>query len=197
MIRLRNINTTKFKNNRLFDQDNLDDAMLTMEKYDEIAKCYLLKTCSPSVAHMILRNPELLSYVSESLMFGSCRWNKDRRGTHYGYLMQCVRWAVLRILRDNNIVYEKSLSDNVYNDGSLMLYEIIEDKKHLVSQQHENLRHYLIKIIKKCRLSNRQRLCLTKIYIDGYTVSELSKELGVSNSMIFLHIKDGISKLQK
>lgn len=193
MIQLHNINTTKLKKNKLFQQKNLNDTMLAMSEYDRLAKCYLLKVCSTSVATMILSNPELLSYITECLMFGSCRWNKDRRGTHHGYLVQCVRWGVLCVLRGQNAIHEKSLFDDVYEGGTLRFYETIED----VRYDRSNTKQLLRDLINHSSLSKRQILCITKVYVDGYKVEDLAGELGISKSAIFSYIQQGIGRLRK
>jgi len=196
MIQLHNINTKKLRKSKLFEHNN---PMFDLAEYDYIARRLILKYCTYDFATHILNNPEALSYITECLMFGSCRWNKKKhaKSTHRGYLSRCGRWAIIRwiYLSRQRQSLEISL-DTTYNDD-LVLHDIIADKRYEQSIKREQLRKYIISLMNQAQLTDKQRECITRVYIYGEKPSSVAKTQGVSRQAVDQLLIHSIRKIQK
>lgn len=89
-----------------------------------------------------------------------------------------------------------SISNPVFNDGTVSFEDVIPDKKNIESDIHEN---ELKEIIKEemCKFSSKQRLALKLNIFDGHTQKNISSIMNIPEGTVATLLKRGKDRLQK
>lgn len=166
----------------------------------KIAPCY-----RPGLAEQILRSEDAISNIATQIMMADWRWNGN--GTLYGYRKECVKWAIKGFIeRDVTRSKRKTLSlNNSAKNGDEDIQEYINmipgadpDPAEVVEQdESETMKTQLIdQILGSGILTNTQEKCIRLHYLEGKSMSDIGRELGVSRQAVQDNVQRGISRLR-
>ena len=193
--------------NKRRQNDNLGDADATnwsLQDYTNIAQRCIGAHAVGSLAKNMLRNEDAISFVAESLMIASFRWNPERGRTLNSYLNQCAIWSIQRwimLSRRANRKAMASLDASKYHttDETPPLYAVVADDN---TQTPDDIlsgletTDGLHTLIEDAGLTERQLHCLEVVYIQGERPADVARDLGISRQAVDQCIHKGIHKIR-
>lgn len=179
----------------LFDNEELDQHLFTMDEYIRIAKRMIGRNASPAAVTKMLRDDDAISFVANKLMIGTCRWVQGgKRGNHRGYLSQCGIWAVATWVDQQSKAVEQEWDDiSLYHDTGIShdrgrkiyLYEITEDPRDCGYNTHQDeKREAVSKAISSANLDERESSIVDMIYYQNMTQEEVGQRLSISKQRV-------------
>lgn len=185
-----------------------DQTFVSTQEYLDIAQRLVRKIAPyyrPGLSEQILRSEDAISNIATQIMMADWRWNGN--GTLYGYRKECVKWAIQGFIeRDVSRSKRKTLSLNnttSFGDGESKEYMNMipgndADPADIVEQsEHDTMQHELIdQILGSGILTDTQQKCIRLHYLQGKSMSDIGRELGVSRQAVQDNVQRGISKLK-
>jgi RNA polymerase sigma factor (sigma-70 family) len=198
---IKDLDEQKLSNNKTFENKDPDTEMFSLDEYLSIAQKCIAHFANRDLRTQMLKSEDAISFVAEHLMFATCRWSPQRGRTLRSYHNQCAIWAiqnwVSRLAKTKDILsIHKDLNDD---ESSLQLYEILEDKRDLSfsDTKHREKREEIRLIIDKSKLSQVEKACLVKRFLDHMEVKEISKDISKGEKFVYSIIDRAVKKLRK
>ncbi len=188
--------------------DAATQEFTTTDEYLKIAQRLVRKIAPiyrPGLAEQILRSEDAISNIATQVMMADWRWNGN--GTLFGYRKECVKWAIKGFIeRDVSRSKRKTLSlNNSSRTGEDDVQEYINlipgndaNPSDIVQDaESDKLKTELIdQILGSGILTNTQEKCIRLHYLQGKSMSDIGRELGVSRQAVQDNVQRGISKLR-
>jgi len=176
---------------------DIQHTTLSLKDYLEIAQRCIGSFAPSNIACRMLHDEDAISYVAEHLMYAACTWNPSGGKTLRSYLNQGAIWAV----RSWSIKYGKAFKKQLkslnaasgYNDETMWFNNVVDKKTRTpmeIACETET-----IDMIKRCGLNERQLYCIERVYIDGLSMADVARTLGVSRQAVEQQVKRGLAMM--
>lgn len=183
--------TTLKKTGNMTSTPEKEARMLPLEEYYKIAKRVIIHFASPSLAKSMVKDEDAMSFMVESLIRGTMRWNPTRHKgrTLRSYLNQCGRWAIPRwILNKKQADKHKDLSlDMDIDDDGNSMHNFIADTYPVGNIEDMIDRPYL---------NDTQKECLRLRFVNGMTFRDIGAALNKTGQRIEQIVDAAIKKLR-
>mgnify|MGYP003144446639 CR=1 FL=1 len=196
---LKDISVEKRKNNNYSDNTT---ELRELSYYHDMAKKCISLFSGPQMRPRMLNDEDAISHVSENIIWGHMRWKEEKGRTLKSYLNQCGIWAIkswkTKIYESTSSKKEVSLNQD-FNDSSAQHYTFIADKKCSEPFEilYDNKSKNIQKIVNSNVLTELQKTCLQKRYVESKKLREIAEELKITKQAVNQHIKSAIRKLRK
>jgi RNA polymerase sigma factor (sigma-70 family) len=183
-------------------------TFVSTDEYVKIAQRLVRKIAPvyrPGLAEQILRSEDAISNIATQIMMADWRWNGN--GTLYGYRKECVKWAIKgfierdvarskrRVLSLNNTT--RSSDDDTQEYMSMIPGKDPNPADVVEQNESDSMKVGLIdQILGSGILTNTQEKCIRLHYLQGKSMSDIGRELGVSRQAVQDNVQRGISKLK-
>lgn len=169
----------------------IEARMLPLDEYYKIAKRTIIHFAGPSLAKSMVNDEDAMSFMAESLMRATVRWEQHRMGgrTLRSYLNQCAKWAI-----DRWVLNKKQAGRN--NTMSLDL-EIDEDGNSMHNFVADtNVDGNIEDMINKPYLNDTQKECLRLKFVNGLTYRNIGEVLNKTHQRVEQIVKVALKKLR-
>jgi len=196
---LKDISVQKRKNN---DYLNNDTELNSFSFYEEMAKKCISMFAGPQIRAKMLKDEDAISHVLENIVWGHMRWQEEKGRTLKSYLNQCGIWAIkswkTKIYESTKNNQEVSLNDD-FNDNCSQRYTYVADKNMLEPFDilYDNASRNVEKIMKSSSLTELQKTCIQKRYVESKKLREIAEELRITKQAVNQHIKSAVRKMKK
>ena len=198
---IKDIDADKIRKNQTFENKNPEVEMLSLDEYLNIAKKCIAYFANRDLRSQMLKSEDAVSFVAEHLMSATCRWSPDKGRTLRSYHNQCAIWAIQnwmsRLAKTREVL---SINKEIGgDDDTCQLYEILEDKRDLSFSEtkYQEMRTEIRSMIDGSGLSEMEKDCLTKKFLDHMSVKEISKDINKVDKFVYNIIQRAIKKLRK
>ena len=196
---LKDISVEKRKNN---DYLNNDTELKSFSFYEDMAKKCISMFAGPQIRAKMLKDEDAISHVLENIIWGHMRWQEEKGRTLKSYLNQCGIWAIkswkTKIYESTKNSQEVSLNDD-FNDNCSQRYTYVADKNMLEPFDilYDNASRNVEKIMKSSSLTELQKTCIQKRYVESKKLREIAEELRITKQAVNQHIKSAVRKMKK
>tara|TARA_R110000824_G_scaffold104833_1_gene248528 strand:- start:3434 stop:3958 length:525 start_codon:yes stop_codon:yes gene_type:complete len=166
--------------------------MDSLAEYDITAK-KILMTVAPSVALIIINDPDRFGYVVGEVMKADWKWNGN--GTKYGYRKQRVIWAVKKILSSIK-KNQKTLSlHQLVKDSSNTILDIVDNRHKSLVDEYDYVGFIRKKVENSSVLSIREKECIISYCFDDASLRDTGTKLGIHRESVRQNVRRGLRKL--
>ncbi len=157
----------------------------------------LLEKITPTLKYIARKHLLYGFYNEEDLYQEMCLylWQHYKNGLPIGineaYVIKACEFHIQNFLRKGRPKVILTSLDKLISPGGQTLGDILEDKKENLRSKTE--RDLTVDEIKNIGLTGREKSVLAYL-LEGYTVREIAKEIGVSHVMILKNKKNIIEK---
>ena len=190
------------RNKNNYKEDNTE--MYSLKQYREIAKKCISKFSGPAYCSSMIRSEDAISHVSEHIMWGHIRWDKEGGRTLKSYLNQCAIWAIKSWKtkmygNETKNIASLNYSNPSEGDKETQRYQTIEDKscKEPVEILCDDTSFRVDEIINSDVLTPLQSKCLYQRFIEGKKLRQIAESLSVTRQAVNQHITKAVRKLKK
>ncbi len=200
------------------NDEDTKNKMLTLPEYLHQAEAIIKRFAPKGDITHILSNEDAVSYVAYWLMLADWRYEKGHGTIQSSYRVNTGRFAIKRYLNRRFVLSGKNSKKKYFSECILYpmgvkLFLRWESRyrniEHIAQQVHQKTKtpyenvsnaefmKSILEMLKDPSLTPRESLSIRRVYLEGYTQEETSKQIGVSKSCIGLYIKNGITKLRE
>lgn len=179
----------------------IDELLVRAKSGERKAKSIILEKYKPLILSQMKKYyfdanevDDLISEGYEVILKGIDKFDSGRNVYFSGYLKTILRYHYLDRLKAKK--YTSSLDKNMGDSGDISLLDLLEadvdlENEYIVKELNEQL------IEKIEKLSKRQKEVIILYYLEELSISDISKQLGVTYRTIINTKVNAIEKLKK
>lgn len=186
------------------DDPEVARRFLTVGEYLNLARRIIAKFAPANSRVSMLASEDAIDFVAHRLMLGDWGYRPDKAAlnTYRGY---CGRCAIQRYLK--NMARQRFVTVPE-DDGSVTKVTVINDSIDKHDPKAETPVDTVIKtetsekVITRLKnrlhpLTHKQQLCVLKRVVDGMTMADIGRELGMTTEGVRQSILNGVKKLNE
>lgn len=181
-----------------FTPDKANQVNLTLAEYNEITRRIVLSTADRfgfGICNQILQNDDAMANITYQVM--AADWRFDGRGTKEGYRKSMAIYAIRSFLVRHKKTKKKNIiSYNIHNTEDSELINVLYDNDCDSFSEIDNFDE-LESRISKANLTDRQKDCLHKYFVEGSTLQQIAKETNITKEAVRQTILKSTQKLQR
>ncbi len=176
------------------------ENFLTMSDYLAKAKLFLLKQ-NADLSRQLMQDEDAISFIAESMMIADWAW-KPGGMSRRNYRLACARWALKVFLKTTKRELVKgvlSLNFEIGDDGSTNDSLMVDENAPApddAARAAERKRKVEF-LLHNSGLTSIQADYVRHHYLEGLTLSEIARKMGVSKQDVRNHVQSAIFKLQR
>ena len=165
---------------------NVETEFLPLHQYVQIAKNTIQRFC-PTYTYL-LTDVDAIDYVVHKIMIGDWKWKPEKSCSRITYRCSCAQWAIRE--------YAMKIKPRYSRYKTLHNYEPYSGAKQKWLNQTE-LEDLSLDINDFTFLTDNERLCIKKIYIEHYRIKDVAEECEISRPAIYKICESAIEKIKE